>query len=244
MKEKNINYNNQIPLYQQVKDVLTNKISKKIWKSGDLIPTEQELIDEFKVSRTTIRKAISEMVQENLLKKQQGRGTTVNNHVFISSLRSLTGFAEEVIGKGYLTSSKLISAEDRKDLYTEKKILQLSENESVTLIKRIRFVEDNPVALERTSWPNEIGKILQKQDLNNAKYYQILEKYGFYLKKANETISAVNATPYEAELLGITGGEALLEMTRVSYGFDDKPIEYTKTKFRSDRYHYNVELKR
>lgn len=108
------------PLNQQVKDILTKNISKKGWNPGDLIPTEQELINEFGVSRTTVRQAITEMVQENLLEKQQGKGTIVSSKSVVSSLERLTGFAEEVIGKGHLTYSKLISIESRNDLYSKK----------------------------------------------------------------------------------------------------------------------------
>jgi len=64
------------------------------------------------------------------------------------------------------------------------------------------------------------------------------------LNKAHEKITAFNATQNEADLLGIRPGEALLEMNRLSFGMDDHPIEYTKTKYRSDQYHYDIELNR
>ncbi|MFP3442417.1 UTRA domain-containing protein, partial [Pantoea sp. SIMBA_133] len=84
----------------------------------------------------------------------------------------------------------------------------------------------------RTCWPKEIGEILMKYDLNQAMYYEVLEQHQFYLKKANERITAINATINEADALGIRPGEALLEMTRLSLGINDHPIEYTKTKYR------------
>ncbi|HEX7063830.1 MAG TPA: GntR family transcriptional regulator [Bacillales bacterium] len=244
MKVKLLDYDSAIPLYHQVKEILVKRIQEKRWQPGDLIPTEQELIDEFKVSRTTIRQAITELVQEGLLEKRQGRGTIIKSQKLVGSLGRLTGFAEEVMEKGYLPYSKLIRAEFHNDLYTEKKKLQLSEDESVLVIERIRFADDEPIAFERTCWPEKIGEILKQHDLDGAKFYQILEDHETYLKKANETISAVNSTLYEADLLGISAGQALLEMSRLSYGLDDKPIEYTRTKYRSDRYHYNVELTR
>jgi GntR family transcriptional regulator len=244
VKAKLLDHNSPVPLYHQVKEILTKRIQEKRWRPGDLIPTEQELIDEFHVSRTTIRQAITEMVQEGLLEKRQGKGTTVKSQKLVGSLGRLTGFAEEVMEEGYLPYSKLIRVEFRNDLYTDKKMLQLPEEAGVAIIERIRFVDDEPIAFERTCWPEEIGKLLKQHDLDGAKFYEILEDHEIYLKKANETISAVNATPYEADLLGISGGESLLEMVRLSYGMDDRPIEYTRTKFRSDRYHYHVELTR
>lgn len=244
MKASLLNHSSPVPLYHQIKDILVNRIKDKVWLPGSLIPTEQELMKEFDVSRTTIRQAINALAQDDLLEKRQGKGTIVKSQKLIGTLGRLTGFAEEVMEKGYLPHSKLLRYKLYDDLFIEKKKLQLASDEKVMIIERIRFADDEPIAIERTCWPEQIGKILVKHDLDGAKYYQILEEHNIYLKKANETISAVNATPYEADLLGISGGQALLEMTRLSYGIDDRPIEYTKTKFRSDLYQYHVELHR
>lgn len=84
--------------------------------------------------------------------------------------------------------------------------------------------------------------MFKNHDLDRAKFYEILEENGISLKRAKEKICAINATIYEADLLGIRGGEALLEMTRLSFGFDDKPLEFTITKYRSDKYHYDIDL--
>lgn len=244
MSKNILDPNSPLPLYHQVKEILIKRIQEKFWSPGDLIPTELELIEEFGVSRTTIRQAITDLVLDGLLEKRQGKGTIVKSRRFVGSLGRLTGFAEEVMEKGHYPHSKLLRAEYHDDLYVERQKLNLGENARVLVIDRIRFVDNEPIAYERTCWPEDIGKLLMEHDLNGAKYYQILEDHSIFLKKANEVISAVNATVYEADLLGISGGQALLEMTRLSYGVNDQPIEYTRTKYRSDRYHYNIELHR
>ncbi|MBM7554450.1 GntR family transcriptional regulator [Thalassobacillus pellis] len=232
------------PLYHQVKDILVNRIQNKIWLPGNLIPTEQELIEEFGVSRTTIRQAISAMVQDGLLERRQGKGTIVNSPKLVGTLGRLTGFAEEVMEKGHLPRSKVLRAGFYDHLYIEKNKLQVPEDSKILVIERIRFADNDPIAYERTCWPEKIGEVLMQHDLEGAKYYQILEAHGMYLKRADETIKATNATIDEANLLGISPGEALLEMKRLSFGIDDHPIEFTRTKYRSDRYQYSIELKR
>lgn len=179
-----------------------------------------------------------------MLEKLQGKGTFVKSPKLIGTLGRLTGFAEEVMEKGYSPNSKLLRAQYHNDLYNEKEKLKLREDSTVVVIERIRFADKEPIAIERTCWPKEIGELLLGHDLNGAKYYEILENHGVYLKKANEMIGAVNATIYEADLLGITGGQALLEMTRLSFGSDETPIEYTRTRYRADRYQYNIDLHR
>ncbi|KPB03163.1 GntR family transcriptional regulator [Bacillus sp. CHD6a] len=235
--------NKQIALYLQIKETLIQRIQEKIWLPNKLIPTEQELMKEFEVSRTTIRQAISMMVQDGLLERQQGRGTIVKSQQLVGNLGRLKGFAEEVLERGLTPYSQLIRAEFSTDLFHEKAMLQ-TDDKSILVIERIRFADNLPIAYERSCWPKSIGEKLMEEELNQANFYQILEQNGIALRKANEKISAMNATMHEADLLGIRAGEALIEMTRLSYGLDDKPMEFTRTKFRSDQYHYNVELTR
>lgn len=236
--------NKNVSLYLQVKDTLLKYIQNQTWRAHTLIPTEQELMELFNVSRTTIRQAITMLVQEGLLEKRQGKGTIVLPMKLVGNLGRLRGFAEEVMERGLIPRSQLIRAEFISMLSFEKSMLQIPDNESVLLIERIRFANDTPIAIERSCWPEKIGQVLMKYDLNSAKYYEILESNNVFLKKAKEKISAINATLHEADLLGIRGGEALLEMTRLSYGIDGLPMEFTRTKFRSDQYSYDIELTR
>lgn len=244
MGKSKLEHSTSKPLYHQVKDILLSRIIAGEWKESELIPTELELIEEFDVSRTTIRQAISILEQEGIVQKIQGKGTIVTSLKLTGSLSRLTGFAEELIEEGREPKSILLRAEFRKNLYFEKNKLKVTEAEDILLIQRIRLADDVPIAIEKTYWPKEIGDVLMEHDLNNAKYYKILEDNNIFLKNAQETIAAVNATSYEADLLGVSIGTALLEMTRLSYNVESQPIEYTQTKFRSDLYQYSVNLER
>nr|WP_263620851.1 GntR family transcriptional regulator [Halobacillus halophilus] len=227
-----------------MKELFIDRIQNGQWEADKLIPTEQELMKEFDVSRTTIRQAVSILVQEGLVEKKQGRGTIVKPRKLSGNLSQLKGFAEEVLERGQTPRSKLIRAEFKSNLHHEKSMLEIKDDEPILLIERIRMADEIPVALERTCWPKEIGEILIKHNLDEARYYEILENYNIYLNRASEKIAAINATIDEADALGIRGGEALLEMTRLSFGVNERPIEYTKTKYRNDQYHYSLELKR
>jgi len=149
-------------LYLQIKDILVKRIQDGVWEEHSLIPTERELMKEFDVSRTTIRQAISILVQTGLVEKTQGRGTIVKPQKLIGRLGRLKGFAEEVVEKGQIPNSKLIRAEFKDQLFTEKAMLEVHEDESVLLVERVRFADDTPIALERTCWPHEIGSILMQ----------------------------------------------------------------------------------
>ncbi|MBD1381568.1 GntR family transcriptional regulator [Bacillus sp. IB182487] len=223
---------------------MIKRIQEKEWPANSMIPTENELMAEFNVSRTTIRQAVSILVQEGILEKKQGKGTIIKPSVFVGSLGKLKGFAEEAIENGIYPSSKLLFVKTSNNLKYESSMLKLPKEEEIVVIERLRFANQTPIAIERSCWPYCIGKMLIDQDLNGATFYEILEGNGITLKHAKEKITAINATLLEADLLGIRGGQALLQMERLSYGNEDRPIEYTTTKFCSDKYHYNIELMR
>ncbi|MCM3570565.1 GntR family transcriptional regulator [Neobacillus mesonae] len=237
-------FDKNIPLYIQVKDILIRRIQDKVWAPNALIPTEQELMKEFSVSRTTIRQSISILVKDGLLEKKQGKGTIVRPRQLTGSLGILKGFAEEVAESGLVPESKLLSAEFSRGFLNEKSYLKLQEDDQILVVKRIRFANKLPVALEQTCWPAFIGKILIDEDLEAAKFYEVLERNKIVLREANEKISAVNASIEEADLLGIRGGEALIKMERLSFDSNHQPIEFTTTKFCNDKYHYTIELTR
>jgi GntR family transcriptional regulator len=231
-------------LYLQVKDTMIKRIQEKEWAPNSMIPTENELMIEFNVSRTTIRQAVSILVQEGILEKKQGKGTIVKPQVFVGSLGKLKGFAEEALENGIVPSSKLLSVKTSRDFTKEKSLLNVPMEDEIVVIERLRFANQTPVAIERTCWPYSIGKVLLYQDLDGANFYDILEEQNIVLRTANEKIKAINATLFEADLLGIRGGQALLQMERLSFGQENKPIEFTTTKFCSDKYQYFIELMR
>jgi GntR family transcriptional regulator len=244
VKKRGLERNGYLPLYRQLEEILKQRIANQEWVSGNRIPTETELIEEFDVSRTTVREAVDQLVQEGLLDRLQGRGTFVRRQPLEIPLGPLTGFAEEVVELGRIPSAILISTELTRDFFYEAHQLKVSHEEAVLRIERVRLADGEPIALERTFWPRDIGELLLEEDLNQAHFYPILESHGIYLREADETILAVNASEEEVRVLGVEPGEALLEMRRVSYGEDGRPVEFVRNRYRSDKYFYQVHLRR
>lgn len=233
------------PLYHQLKLVLKHKIVNEVWPVGTMIPSEQELVDTYKISRTTVREAVSSLVIEGLLEKKRGRGTTVRATKVEERLGRLTGFAEELTERGIKHAAKLLNADFHRNRYYEIAQLGLQEDDVVFIIDRIRLADNEPIAYERSCWPEYIGRKLETEDLNEIAFYKVLEeKHGIVPKEASETIHAVNSNQIEADLLGISHGEALLERRRISYNSTGQPLEYTRTKYRNDKYAYKVHLER
>ncbi|WP_197029240.1 GntR family transcriptional regulator [Alicyclobacillus macrosporangiidus] len=233
-----------LPLYHQLKNLLLQKIQEGEWRPGFCIPTETELMRTYKVSRTTVREAVSALVHEGYLSKKQGRGTFVNHPRLQERLGRLTGFAEEMLQQGYVPSAELIAVVD--DVSNDKTIqaVGLPNPQDWVRIERIRLASGDPIAVERSYWPKDIADLLRQEDLSSVAYYEVLERNGLFLSHAEEDIAAVNANREDAKLLGIPLGAALIEMRRLSYDTRDRFIEYTCTRYRGDRYIYHVRLQR
>ncbi|MFZ4454094.1 GntR family transcriptional regulator [Salibacterium aidingense] len=229
----------RIPLYRQIKQLIIHNIQTKHWKPGDFIPSESKLLDEFNVSRTTLRQAINSLVQEGVLESRQGKGTQVKIHPPGKLGEHSTIMFQEEGDQFY---SRILRMEFSFTFFQAQKHLNVPENEKVFLFERVRMADGDPIAILQFYTPQHIGELLIKSDLHEHEPYAVIEENNGILKQATDWVSAVNATPHEADLLGIRGGESLVSISRLSYGIDEKPVEFSRTIYRADRFSYRVEL--
>jgi GntR family transcriptional regulator len=244
MYEPTLNHRLPVPLYHQLKEIFDHKIANEEWISGALIPTENELIQLYKVSRTTVRDAVSALVNEGKLEKKQGKGTTVCKPKMEERLSRLTGFAEEMLSKGFLPGAKLLEVMEIPAPLNVKEKLFGGKDGDVLYIKRLRLANEEPIAIERTYWPLDIGKWFKGENLSTIAFYEVLEQRGIVLRDADEIIVAKSSSKKDALLLGIQERDPLLRMERVTFSVSGTPIECTFTDYRSDRYKYRVHLQR
>jgi GntR family transcriptional regulator len=241
---KYLDSNSPVPLYYQLKEVLQEKIDDGFWKQGELIPTENELISYYEVSRTTVREAINELVKEGKLKKKQGKGTTVCKPKIEQVLGRLMGFSERITLLGFIPGAKLIKTEIVGAKGKMKEALLKGKDGNLLYVKRVRLADDEAIAIEETYWPMEVADLFKEKDLSQVSFYPIMEQCGIQLHDAEEVITAGIATPEEASLLQIDSGDPLLRINRVTFSNRGEPIQYCSNHYRSDRYAYKVYLER
>jgi GntR family transcriptional regulator len=244
MYEPVLNPKYPVPLYHQLKEIIRGKIESGEWTPGQLIPTENELIRQYKVSRTTVREAVAALVNEGRLEKKQGKGTMVCHDKIEELLGRLTGFTEEMLNKGLAPGARLIRVEKIKAPEQVKEKLFRGDDREVIYIQRIRLADGKPISTEQTYWPLDIAQFFENEDLEKAAFYPILERNGVRLREADEIISASVATKKTAALLGISEGSPLLHIERLSYSVTGQPVEYCLNDYRSDSYEYRIRLQR
>jgi GntR family transcriptional regulator len=236
-----------VPLYHQIQHLLRHRIHSGQYPPGTQIPSEHELSNELAVSRVTLREALRELVRENLLIKIQGKGTFVasNPPKRLAPVR-YTGFLEELqerVRKLRVTDVTIGQVPATNEL---KKALELdAATTELTMIRRLRHIDDQPFSFTQNYLPTEIGVRIRQKDLYSMPLLKILqEDLKIPIIRARETIEAAPADPDTARHLGIPVLYPVLHMTRLMYTTNDRPFELVDIYYRADKYHYSVNMTR
>lgn len=234
-----------LPVYYQIKQTIKTWILNKEFTPGEKIPSENELAKKFKVSRLTLRQAISQLAQEGFLVSKRGEGTfvTSNENLINSFGLEFTGFMDDLfyqVSKSRTKSAKIARMIVPK-LIREK--LELDREEAIQ-IKRVRFWDDKPFAYTINYLPVEIGSKITEKDLCKRPLLQIMEQdLGIQFTEAFQTIEASFSDQEVSERLGIPSGSPILLVERIMYTKGSKPVELVKSSYRGDLYKYIVRLK-
>lgn len=229
------------PLYAQVEEVIRRRLIDNYWKPGDVLPSEFELARELSVSQGTVRKALNDMVAENLLERRQGRGTFVSEY---TERRALFLYFNLIgrDGERAMPVSRVLACEHRAATERERDRLKLDAGSHVITLHRVRSLEDNPAIVERLTLPQELFPSLgedTKLPENLYRFYQ--GEFGITVAKADETVRAVAADPLEAQLLSILPDAPLLEIDRVAVTIDGRPVEWRVSRCNTSDYSYIAE---
>jgi GntR family transcriptional regulator len=238
----NLNKSVPIPLYFQLKELILNEIKKGNYKSDDLIPTEKELSDMFQISRTTVRQAITELVQEGWLYRVKSKGTFVSkpkiNQNFVQALGS---FNDQIIKSGRTPNTLLL---DFKVITAPENVsaaLQLQPKEKVIYIHRKRCADNEPIVMVKTYLPYQKCSFVMDHDLEKESLYPILaNQEDTRIYKIKRLIEAVDATAYEINNLDVKRGKAIQQFISTGYNVFNEPIEYSLARYRGDRNTFQV----
>ncbi|MEZ5834815.1 MAG: GntR family transcriptional regulator [Geminicoccaceae bacterium] len=235
-------HRDQGPLYRQLTQSIADLIASGSLSAGSSLPSERDLARATGISRVTVRKAIQSLVHAGQLVQKQGSGTYVasNPSRFEQPLRHLTSFTEDMSRRGMICHSRWLSRGLHAPSNDELMMLGLSISDQVARLSRIRYADKLPIAIERSSLP---GSVLPDPEAVDQSLYRLLDSRGTRPTRAIQRISAINATPRDAELLEILVGDAVLKVERISYLASGQTVELTRSLYRGDAYDFVSELK-
>ncbi len=233
------------PLYAQVEAVLSSDIAGGTLPAGSQLPTENDLIERFGVSRPTVRRAVQNLISRGLVAIQRGKGTYVTRPKITQELTALTGFVEDMYALGRNPTARLI---DKQLVAADKTVarqLALPADSLVMRIRRVRLANGEPVSFDETYLPREVGEKVITNDLEVEPIFWLLEtKYDMPLVEAEYRLEAVAAEPVVAEALGVGTGSPLFLIERTSYCAGSQPVDYEKLYYRGDMVRFVTRLAR
>jgi GntR family transcriptional regulator len=234
------------PLYLQIKDILLNEIAQGQYDGAGKLPSERELSKRFNVSRMTARQALQHLQQSGIIYTQIGKGTYVKDRPLHQNLEKLSSFSEDMEELGIRPHSQVLRAEL---IGADAEIgarLKLATDTPVVLLKRLRFANHQPVAIETAHIAHSrCPGLLNHHDFTKESLYHVLsEVYGLTLSHAEQIIGADVASPDERDLLRIApeSPAPILRIRRVTFDTKDEPVEYVKSVYHGMFYEFSVSL--
>jgi len=235
-----IQRNIDAPLYAQIQRHVEISIATNRLRPGDMVPGEVELASRYGVSRVTVRQALRELATEGLLYRIQGKGTFVSQPMIQRMEPHITSFFYEMLQSGRTPTARASSEVCKPDPET-RRILKLGPGELVIVMRRLRYVDGEPIVYQVNTVREELCPGLAAEDLTKQSLQYTLEiKYNVRLVEVEETLTSVKPDEELARLLAIPPTVPVLVDSRVLYGVKGVIIGRAQAHFRGDRYTYRV----
>jgi GntR family transcriptional regulator len=229
-----------IPAYYQLKSIILEKIQNGEFSRGNLIPSERELGENLNISRMTVRQALNQLVAEGVLYREKGKGTFVSKAKI--EQHNIMSFSETVKKKGLIPSTAILNMEKIMGRPDMKEILEINKDEYLYNIKRLRFADDMPIAIEEIFIPERYCPGLERFDLKSSFYKLIKEEYSYMIHHIDNIIEATKPSKEERKLLNISETIPVLRIIGVSCMETGTKLFYERDIYRSDEYQYNVRI--
>lgn len=233
-----------VPLYKEVKRLMIEAISGGEWVTGKAIPAEWALAERFQVAVGTIRKAVDELVAENILVRQQGRGTFIAAH---NRERLMFHFFHIARRDGLKEQPtvKLLGFRAARADAEEASRLNLAVGDPVFRVRNVLSLAGRPIIIDSITIPQALfrGLTLAKfRDRPNTIYHLYQTAFAITVVRTAERLRATLADAETADLLRIKTGAPVLEIRRVALTFDNAPVEYRCSLVNTTDYEYFSDL--
>lgn len=226
------------PLYMQLARNLRAHIDGGGIAPGSALPSERDLTQITGMSRVTVRKGIDQLIDEGVLFRKQGSGTFVARRIEAPG-SALSGFSDDARSRGedpgVIWMMKTYAAPTEE----EAAALAIASTSKVARLGRVRLSGGEPLAIEHAVVPADLLPDLEH--LGDS-LYEALERNGVRPMSGMQRIRASLATPTEAGILSIRQNSEVLRIERLTKTQDGRPVEFTRSAYRGDRYDFVTDL--
>lgn len=232
------------PLYMQIKEAIKQRILDGDYGAHERLPSESDLMKIFGVSRITVRQALRDLHSEGMVFSVQGKGTFVSKPKAVQDVQRLQGFGEAMAPKGYETSARVVSVNETRADQEVAEALNISRNRKVIELKRIRFLNREPISVDHSFFPFEIGQKLLGRDLTQDVFPMLENEFGIVLEHADLQIEATSASAEQSANLNIETGAPVLKIKRLVFNQGGEPVDFEYLFYRGDAFQYQLRVDR
>ena len=224
-----------VPKHYEIRDRIAELIAGAA--VGTPVPTERELAERLHTSRTTVRQALAALELDGKLERVQGRGTFVAEPKRVL-VRQLTSYTQDLRAQGLTASTEILSITQERADGAVAKALNLRPGTRVHRVERLRGVSGEPLAHDVAYLVGPLPRLRQELERRGSLYQTLREAYGVRLARVEDLVETVLADPDEAALLSVDVGLPMLLIHRTGWDVEDRPVEFTRTIFRGDRFSF------
>jgi GntR family transcriptional regulator len=234
-----------IPYYQQLADLLRREIAERpVEHDVVALPSENELTERFRVSRATVRSALSLLERDRLIYREKGKGSFAAARRVEHDLTELVSTTEDMRRRGWALVTRVLSLDLIDPLPHVAAALELPDGGKAYRLIRLRVVQDEPLSLQTNFLPAHLLPNLEQHDLSSSLYRLCESVYGLRLWTGRQVLRARGATAAEARLLQVRRGAPVMCAERLTFAANGKPVEYLDAVWRGDRYEFAVAMGR
>lgn len=235
-----IDFSKNIPMHQQLKDILMQKIDE-----GELVnklPSERELMRIYNVSRSTVRQSIQQLVSAGLIEKRPGKGNYITKRTINEWLGGLTTVNEAIIKKKMLPRIKLV---ENKGIILDEALQKSTHFRKAIHIKRVRYANNMPLGIEYYYFPVEFKDKLAFYNLKTVAIYELLDReFGKDTIFADQVIQSTTLTNEDADLLNLDKNHHALATTRKIMTTNNQVICFERAFYHPQLYEFHLSLSR
>jgi GntR family transcriptional regulator len=235
-----------VPKYYQLAEILRSQISEGVLNPGDQLPTEDILCQTYNVSRGTVREAVRVLVNDGLIRREQGRGT------FVAAPRqpeatffTLSSFEEDMRRQERQPTSRVLAAEIIPATFEMAERLAIAVDEPVIHIVRLQLADGQPVVHEARFLAQSLCPDLLNDDLEGSSIHLLLiQKHGIPLVRMTHTVEAGSLSQAQSELLQTEPGATAFFVDRLTYTEKNGqkiPAVWYQAIYRGDNYHFRAQ---
>jgi GntR family transcriptional regulator len=215
------------PLHHQLFLVIRSRILSGEYGADQVLPAEEQLRQEFQVSRVTVRAALASLESKGLIERRQGIGTFVRENVQSAPIHApMSDLLAHIEQVNRSTKVRLLEAREVLPPMHVRSWFGCEPDTPFQRAMRLRLLGKTPIFHLTTFIPQDIARCFKKSELANLSLIRLLARAGYRYKSGKQIVSAVSAVPAIASHLSVEIGAPLLQVRRLHRDETGRPIEY------------------